>query len=473
MFIRYRLWMLLGVFFQSMGIESTGYRLIWEKRFDREVERAIFVTENGKFYPKAIIFKDEVLCIAPEGKVKTRIPYKPYGPGPEKDAFTYSNVEVSPNGEYIGIETFVTRDYDKIIKESLFRLYNKDGKLLWQTSKPLHGADEEYQLALSSKGILVVNRFEYGGIDLYQPDGTRRILTPFGIIGWGRRTFVVKWSENEERLAVVAEKKPLKRYKELKPAFSSEPWLILYDSKGNEIWRRALDEYLGGRVIISPHGKYLLAACITMKGIGKGVHSTSVYLFNEKGNLINRFKNTDIRLPLLQPLASFSSDDKLLALATVWLRKAKSDFWLIDLSNGKVLLQKEFKDRIDRVVMEPLGKFFAVEVRPEVTGHNLETPVDQRPLSYYTPEAKRKRLEYLALHDDALIYVYDIKGKLLNKIHIKGAETPTHTKGPTSPLIGYYRSLPVLQNVSVRFKKVGLVLEKKVSKVKIKIGGEK
>ena len=277
----YRKAILLGLQFLLFNLEvgASSYEVVWEKEFDKPISKVVWAYENDTLYPKVLVIgksevlgKTEVRFLNPSGEVEARLTFRP------------SKVYISPNGKYVGVETFIPREDEPMWpKESYFRLYNDKGELLWQMERALGGPDEEYYVLISNKGVTAVLRPEYGGIDFYDIHGNCKTIIPFeDALGWGLRDYEGVWNLSGTRLIVGVTKHRIR-------SKSPEPWLILYDEYGNELWRRPVEGRYIRKIAVSPSGHYIIASIGGGK-VGEKVYPDWVYVVNHKNNVINKIQ---------------------------------------------------------------------------------------------------------------------------------------------------------------------------------------
>jgi len=309
------------------------YKLAKEINFDKPVSKVIFATaeKDGKefLYPKTIVFKDEVQFRDEEGNIAASVPVD-------------GRVHTSKQGKFIGIEKSVIppeaqeKYPDDAYKSAMkyLTVYNDEGKEVWHSNEPIASAEETYSILISNNdGSAIVPRLDYGGIDFYNSNGEPRTVEPFGRVGWARRGGCDDRSEDGEYYVIIAEELPLMRYKDL-PGKSTNPWLILYQKNGDELWRKALKEYIGDNVLISSTGKYVLGYGHTMAGVGKGIASRELFLYNKEGKSIltnaTRFQ-----------VVGFSPDECYVSIAD------ENRVFLIESGSGKVLFEKQLPPEVE------------------------------------------------------------------------------------------------------------------------------
>ena len=197
---------------------------------------------------------------------------------------------------------------------------NDKGELLWQMDRALGGPDEEYYVLISNKGVTAVLRPEYGGIDFYDIHGNCKTIIPFeDALGWGLRVYKGIWNAEGTLFAVSV----TKHYVRSK---IPEPWLILYDINGNEIWKSRLKGHLPHKILVSPSGYYII---IQVDG--------DVYLLNRGTHIMHKMPGIgDSRMRV-----TFSSNENKFAM---FIPK-DSTLYLIESAAGEILWTKKINLR--------------------------------------------------------------------------------------------------------------------------------
>lgn len=408
------------------------YKVAKEINFDKPVTKVIFATaekDSKEFlYPKTIVFKDEVQFLDEQGKVVASVPVD-------------GEVHTSKQGKFIGIEKLVIppelqeKHPDDAYKGAMIYLtvYTDQGKEVWHSKEPIASAEETYSILISDNdGSGIVPRLDYGGIDFYNSNGERRTVEPFGRVGWARRGGCDDLSEDGQYYVIIAEELPLIRYKDL-PGKSTNPWLILYQKNGDEVWRKPLKEYIGDNLLISSTGKYILGYSHTMAGVGKGIASKELFLYNKEGKLV-------LTNVMIFQVAGFSADESHVSIAD------ENRVFLIESGSGKVLFEKQLPPEVEtkyetREVETPSGKRAVQEkiipyrisgmfVSPE--GENVLVKVER---TYQRPADKeiKSRAEALAHYEDYMkkfgsseIFLLDRNGEIIwRKFYPPGESAPT------------------------------------------------
>ncbi len=408
------------------------YKLAKEINFDKAVSKVIFATaeKDGKefLYPKTIVFKDEVQFWDQEGKVVASVPVD-------------GRVHASKQGKFIGItKSVIPPEVQEKYPVDAYKaamlyltVYNDDGKKVWHSKEPIARAEETYGVVISdSDGSGIVPRLDYGGIDFYNSNGDRKTLEPFGRVGWARRGGCDDLSEDGEYYVIIAEELPLIRYQDL-PGKSTNPWLILYQKNGDELWKQPLKEYIGDEVVLSSTGKYILGYGHTMTGVGKGIASRELFLYNKEGKLI-------LTNPTRFQTVGFSPDESYLSIAD------QNRVFLIESSSGKIIFEKQLSPKAEVKYVPPevetqMGKgtvqeevipYTISEVFLSSQGENVLVTVYkiyQRPADTEIKsraEALTHYEQYMKQSRDSEIFLMDRNGDIIwRKFYPPGEATPT------------------------------------------------
>lgn len=411
---------------------KVDYKLAKEINFDKPVTKVLFATaeKDGKefLYPKTIIFKDEVQFWDEDGRVVASVPVD-------------GQVHTSKQGRFIGIEkSVIPKEVQEKYPDDAYKwamkyltVYNDQGEEVWNSKEPIASAEETYGIEISDNdGSGIVPRLEYGGIDFYNGNGERRTVEPFGRVGWARRGGCDDLSEDGEYYAIIAEELPLIRYQDL-PGKSTNPWLILYRKNGDELWRKPLKEYIGDEILISSTGKYILGYGHTMAGIGKGIASRELFLYNKEGRLI-------LTNPRRFHTAGFSPDESYVSIAD------ENRVFLIESSSGKIIFDKQLPPEIEvrdtssevetrtgkRTVQEKIIPYTVSVVFVSLDGENVLVEIYktyQKPVGREIKsreEADAHYEEYLKKFRDSEIFLLDRNVDIVwQRLYPPGESAPT------------------------------------------------
>ena len=254
----------------SMGAEkdSISVKLVWEKEFNSPVKSFSFTEEKGVPALRIIITNNEV--IFGEGKNAKRIKTK--SGWLKKDKGCFYTILKSSDDKYIGIR----KEYhgeNGVILEGEFTILNNSGIKLKTINYVSHA---EKPLFLLNNGNYIVSIAPHGWGHLGILDrNTGKII---------KEIYPIKdlWSSG---YLDIAGKVDLFTICVTGTEEQKESIVILYDSMGNEIWKRKLEPGWTGSVAISPYGKYIAA-------VGKGVRW--LYEFDRQGNLLWKLRTSVI-----------------------------------------------------------------------------------------------------------------------------------------------------------------------------------
>jgi len=278
-----------------MGKETSkkiDYKLVWEKEFKKEIQDVRFgETEDGKLYPKIVVFEDEVRFYDDEGNLTVKVPYKG------------GDIIFSRRANYIGIQIEKSPPApEKGPTEIKFSVYSEKGEKLLEIEKQeaFDVPAPDFYIS-SSKGNVIEL---YKGLPrIAFRDSSGKVLKQFRLfeedaydITRGARG---DFSEDGEDFVVIADE-----YESVLPrSRSRNTYMMLFTKEGKELWRYQLEEQnLDFHVSISPTGQFVV-----------GASKSGVYLLNKEGNLISKYRlgvNSGIRNPY-----TFSSNEEYAVLS--------------------------------------------------------------------------------------------------------------------------------------------------------------
>jgi len=252
----------------SSGAEkdSISLNLIWEKGFNSHVKDFSFTDEKGVPTLQTIITNDEV--IFGEGKNAKRIMTK--SGWLKKDEGWFYTTFKSSDDKYIGIRKECHGENGMML-DGEFTILNNSGIELKIVNYISHA---EKPLFLLNNGNYIVNIASRGWSHLGILDrNTGKII---------KEVYPINdfWSSG---YLDIAEKVGLFTICVTGTEEQKESIVILYDSIGNEIWKRKLEKGWTGHIAISPYGKYIAA-------VGKSVRW--LYEFNSKGELLWKLRTS-------------------------------------------------------------------------------------------------------------------------------------------------------------------------------------
>lgn len=292
-----------------------------ERKFDEKVVDMVFGVNETKeiIYPKIVVTPDRVKFMDEEGKILSQVAY------PEN-----SKIIFSQKGCFVGIEKFFLNS--TLLKSTLeikLDIFNDKGERLWELPITWGYDDPLPGFYISDKdGSLVLSDNSEGVLYFYDSKGELRKKADL-FVGdkWNNeRSVSCCFSCDSDYFVVNA----LKNYDTQEGVGKS--YIILFDSSGNEIWRRPLKEKISANVEISSSGNYIVASGYKVSK-ELGIESKSTFLLNKDGETIYRY-------PWLFRRAMFSSDDRFIALGE------KNRARLIKIQTGEILWETEFTKRV-------------------------------------------------------------------------------------------------------------------------------
>jgi hypothetical protein len=480
---------------------DSDFEVIYEQKFDKKIDEVAFDSyeKDGSimYYPKIVVFKERddftvqreykherfddkkvfnrdklgISILSPQGSEIASTE------GPEITSFSGGKIRTSENGHYFAISQNTNLNYfysemvnlyfpqDKItsmlkdkersqneiekmvhnkyeakygkLQDRSFRLYNDNGKLLWEREK-LWESDyvpEDFWIKITPDGnVLGTWSGKWWIID---PSGNKSKAFPPEFDDFSIDGLRVRSSIGQKYTAIGFMKHPVDFYKEL-PGKSSEPGIALLDSNRNLLWEKSLDNYLLNWVIISPHGSYIGVETYTRAGVlydkesgtklrepGKGIAAKTGCLFNKEGNFLMSLPPSGVLL--WETSSPFSENEKYLAIPD------KEKLTLYDLSQKKIVYERTFPFRISCVSVSNDGKCALVS-----SGYK---PLESRPTG--RPKSMRP---------DAEAYVVDAKGEI--------AWNSGEIQGVSIQLLGWDNDGPTLIIMDKRtgYIKIGKVL---------------
>jgi hypothetical protein len=383
------------------------------KEFIRDIAfGSAFKEGEERVYPKIIVFEDEVQFLDENEEIisrKSLVVNKP------KEIGKYFGKEVilSGKGNFAAVHEYTGEfgEVEYIVEEEL-TIFSPKGEEMYKIYGPLPGTDENSVFLMSDEdGSIIRTRIAYGMIDFYDPSGEARSIPIFGEIGWRRRTAAVSFSGDGEYLAILVSEEPKRR--DPKNPFKADLWLLLYDTKGNELWRRKVDDNRAGSVAISGKGEYITIKAFTpiIKKPTRERHETrfssfTSAIYDRQGN-----KRT-IEAPFASPrdLFVFSPDANCLAIG------AENAMKLIEIEKLSIVFEKEFPEdsRVRRMVFSPGGSYLVIQLNmpPVSQGKRVRSATE----GFSLP----RDVEQVLIYDELGIQVFQSEARGLRHISFSG-----------------------------------------------------
>lgn len=193
---------------------------------------------------------------------------------------------ISPNAEYIGLTKVV--EYSEYEPTKMkFVLLDKDGNEIWGKEYPTGYESGGAVYYVSDKGAVA----EYSGKTLTFYDSKGNIVKEVELL-YSRMVIESGinsgyFSEDGNYL-VINVKDPEKEI------FSTGTGVILFNNRGEELWRFRTEEESAGRLYISSEGKHIIAASHNWGRDEEGVDGLikrTTYLLDRAGHLIRKYSN--------------------------------------------------------------------------------------------------------------------------------------------------------------------------------------
>ena len=266
----------------------------------------------------AILVTDEFMqFLDPSGQILAHLERSPQ-----------SRFFLSKEGNFIGIQELSVAGEKRGSPRMLsLTLYSRDGRKLWSLKQPLGGDEPVPSFYLSDPGRVVMVQPLQGIISFLDEQGSLAgevRLFP-GAMDETERGVACAFSADGNYVAVNILLHHARPGDEMSPRGKGRSYLVLFDSRGKEIWRRELEQEISDRVAISPNGQAVVAGAYSVKGLDAVQRAT--YLYDAGGELIGAFD-----FPFRQ--AAFSWDGRFLLLGQ------KNSIHLLDTQTGQVLWEK-------------------------------------------------------------------------------------------------------------------------------------
>jgi hypothetical protein len=248
--------------------------------------------------PAMLATKESVqFLLRPEGQIPTSLERAPG-----------SKIFLSEKGKFIGLQELSDPSEKPGAPRSLsFTLYDGQGQKLWTGRQSLGGDEPMPSFYLSDLGTTVLMEPLDGVMTFHQQDGSmiRGFQLFPGAMPETERPVACDFSAEGRFLAVNALRRHSMPGSELSPREKGYSYLMLFDSLGQEMWRRELEQEISHLVEISPDGQMIVAGGYSVKGLDAVERAT--YLYDAQGKLLHAFDFSFRQ-------ADFSADDRFLLL---------------------------------------------------------------------------------------------------------------------------------------------------------------
>ena len=358
------------------------FELIEEKQYDKEIWDVKFgETKDGRLYPKFVVFEGEIRVYDEEGNLISKVPY-PYERG---------DIIYSKKGNFIGlrIPKFPEGKAPYNIK---FIVYSERGENLLVINEKIEFDVSMPNFYISSKDGSVIELY-MGLPKLAFRDVNGKLQKKVRLFKDDRyditRGATCNFSEDGNYFVTLSHENVPIPFREDRPARDGNPYVILFNREGEEMWRYPLEEQgFGPHVSISPGGCFVVANNTSLHET-KRIVASGTYLLSKEGALIRKYNNLVTPGGVWDPHIAFSRDEEFAALAN--LRKVI----FVQTSTGEVLWEHEIElDEIIRDIsisgnnvtvmievksVEYPSKILFLDINRESIGEKLFTPNTKQP----------------------------------------------------------------------------------------------
>jgi hypothetical protein len=229
----------------------------------------------------------------------------------------------SPDAEYTGMTNAVEYPAMGETIKMKFVLLDRNGNEIWGKGYAIGYESGGAVYYVSDNGIVA----EYSGktLTFYDSKGVKVKGVELLYAGVERGINSGFFSEDGNYLVVNVQDPE-------KEIFSSGTGVILFNNRGEELWRFKTDEESAGRLYISPEGKYIIAASSNWGRDEQGIYRSlerTTYLLDKEGHLIRKYSN------LSSSPGAFSSSGNYAIVCDAKTHKA----YLLDTKTGDKLFK--------------------------------------------------------------------------------------------------------------------------------------
>jgi hypothetical protein len=229
----------------------------------------------------------------------------------------------SPNAEYTGmIKAIKSLDTQELIKKK-FVLLDKAGNEIWEKEYPIvfEGGGTNYYV--SDNGV--VAEYSDKTLAFYDSKGTKVREVELLHVGLTKGINSGYFSEDGNYFVINVQDPE-------KEIFSSGTGVMLFNNRGEELWRFKTEEESAGRLYISSEGKHIIAESSNWGPDKQGIHrllERTTYLLDREGHLVRKYSR------LLSSPGNFSSSGNYAIVCDVPTSKA----YLLDTKTGDRLFK--------------------------------------------------------------------------------------------------------------------------------------
>jgi len=303
-------------------LKKTEFHLVWEQVFDKKIEDVAWgETEDGRLYPKIIVFDDEVRFYDPDSALLKAIPLSSRRAG---------DIAFSENSNYVGIPIMTEVATKSRKGEIVLTIYTDGGEKHCQLDEEVEFDGSSLDFSISDKDGSFVET-DGAAQRLTFRDGKAKVKREVDLFEgdtWAyERGLRCAFSSDGRLFAVLASRQFIQGREYIDPSRGPNIYVILFDDNGKEVWRKPLNEHGPGCLSISSQGKYILVGGED-RGGASGVTSRCQYLFDRDGSLVSTYDiGNDCKI---------SHNEEYLVLA------GKDAVGLIETSTGELIWSKQF-----------------------------------------------------------------------------------------------------------------------------------
>jgi hypothetical protein len=229
----------------------------------------------------------------------------------------------SPNVQYTGMSKGIRSPATGKAIKVKFVLLDREGNKIWGKEYPIGHEGGGAAHYVSDKGVVA----EYSGktLTFYDSEGNKVKGVELLYRGMERGINSGLFSENGNYLVINIQDPE-------KEIFSSGTGVILFNNRGEELWRFKTEEKYAGVLHISPDGEYIIASSSNLGYNEQGIYGSlerTTYLLDRAGHLVRKYSN------LSSSPGHFSSSGNNAIVCDAKVQKA----YLLDTKTGNKLFK--------------------------------------------------------------------------------------------------------------------------------------
>ncbi len=256
----------------------------------------------------------------------------------------FYQLTTAPHGFYFALSQILPANKEQKVSQLFIAVYQDVDQLLFKIQYPLQYSESIPSIILLDNGNLILAEPVVGQLQFYASSGEmiQQIeLFKDATYNLERVLMVAPAAIEFNRIAVLASKGAAAPLDADLPLPSSQPYLFLFDLKGNELWRQALPEAAAAHVAIAPDAKHIIVGVYSAYRFKPMIKKT--LLLNNDGSILNTF-------PMLFRYASFAKESPIAVIAD------RFSLHQIDLQKGKILWQHHFLPKTGMITAVSVNK---------------------------------------------------------------------------------------------------------------------